>query len=279
MAVFACVPGGGGGGGEQQANTVLRRKMENGGDACDASTTLADVLRVLPQLCELDDAWCCALASVACRNAMHELLPLCDAGTNPTTALPLVFRFSTSIVGCVRSVTRLEWARLAGAPWEPRDYLVAAARQGFLDVCEALFPEVSAPRIFGTDRAPADVCRAAAFGGHVHVLEVAHRKGFPWDGSCCAAAAAAGDLDTLKWLLRHGCPWDKVTTCRAAVEGHTTIVDWCRANGCDYSEETMLRMKMAKMSLAIRNAANSPVHIGENGVVMVTRHAAMYPAL
>ena len=101
---------------------------------------------------------------------------------------------------------------------------------------------------------------------------------------------SAPDLPTLKWLLRRGCPWDKATTCRAAVEGHTAIVAFCRQHGCEYSEEAILRMKMAKLQLAMGRSmgratggaqggggaagAEENARVSESGVIMVKRHAA-----
>ena len=247
---------------------------------------LSDILRLgFPMLSSEEDAFCLALIDTACRDAMHELHPMQQASGG------VWYRFPTSLIALVRSPNRLEWARTAfQLPWTARNCLVAAARIGQLDVCRALLPEVPPPRSAYTDHAPADACRAAAYGGHVHVLEWLRDKGFLWDASVCAAAAHAGDLPTLKWLLRRGCPWDKATTCRAAVEGHTAIVAFCRQHGCEYSEEAILRMKMAKLQLAMGRSmgratggaqggggaagAEENARVSESGVIMVKRHAA-----
>ena len=253
---------------------------------------LSDVMRLFAQeLFDVDDALCCALVCTKCRDAVHETYPLRHVGVT----LPRGFRFSASILGCVQSVGRLQFARsIRAMPWGSMDCLVAAARIGRKEVCEMLVAEVSPPPPTGTDRAPAEVCRAAAFGGHVDVLELVHSKGFAWDASCCAAAAHAGDLPTLQWLRQQGCPWDKATTSRAAVEGHTAVLDWAREHGCEYSEETIMRMRMAKLHLAMRPDAGHAageshetlparvLHGSEGdhpGVLMVSRHAPCWPSL
>lgn len=241
-------------------------------------------------LCDPEDALCCALVSVACRDAMHELYPslMRQAGIHHRSAARN-FRFSTPVVACVRSLARFHFARAIGMPWEPMDCLVASARIGAMDVCESLVREVQPPLPSDTEHAPAKVCRAAAFGGHVDVLQLVHSKGFRWDASCCAAAAQAGDLSTLRWLLRHGCPWDKATTSRAAIEGHTEVLNWARQHGCEYSEETILRMKMATLQLAMSSGvpstsvssltttSNEQVVDDDSGVAMVSRHAPCWP--
>ena len=136
------------------------------------------------------------------------------------------------------------------------------------------------------DYPPAEVCRAAASGGHIEVLAWARASGFLWDASCCAAAAHAGRLATLMWLKERGCAWDKTTTSYAAIEGHNEVLEWSRCHGCEYSEETVLRMKMAQLQLAMRAGASSRLdgqlsfdgaHAGENGLVMVRRHAPCWP--
>ena len=197
-------------------------------EIAEIQTNLADVLRLLPQLCKPDDALFVALASTSCRDALHELYPLQHAGVHPITRLPMVFRFRTTIKACVISEKRLRWSRaqLRNMPWPPRDLLVAAARSGNLAVCELLFPEAPPLAAGDTSRPPAEVCRAAASGGHTHVLEWAHAKGYKWDASLCSAAAHFGDLSTIVWLKQRGCPWDKATTSRAECEGHTAVLNW-----------------------------------------------------
>ena len=64
-------------------------------------------------------------------------------------------------------------------------------------------------------------------------------------------------------------------------------MEQCRDHGCEYSEESVLRMKMSKLHLAMKGGGgeggagtsgnNGAVHIGANGIVMVARHAPCWP--
>ena len=199
---------------------------------------LPDVLRMgFAHLCDPEDALCCALVSVACRDAIHELYPslVRQAGIHHRSAAHNFSfqhsRCSMRALTCALPFCKSNWHALGadGLPGGCRPH----RRHGCLRIAcrggAATLPS-------DTEHAPAKVCRAAAFGGHVDVLQLVHSKGFRWDASCCAAAAQAGDLSTLRWLLRHGCPWDKATTSRAAIEGHTEVLNWARQHGCEYSE-------------------------------------------
>lgn len=209
------------------------------------ATTLPSVLRLFRACCSADDAFAVALASTACHEALHEQHPL----------LQRTVRFLTPLSSCAVSNCRLTWARASGLRVSPMDCLVCAARVGALDVCKSLLDELPGQRVATSDengarRAPAEVCRAAATGGHVHVIEWARSIGCAWDASCCAAAAFVGDLACLQWLRAHGCAWDKMCTARAAVEGHAHVLQWARDNGCDYSEDTTLRLRLTAMTMA-----------------------------
>ena len=196
--------------------------------------SLPDVLRLFPDCCPDSDTFAVALVSRASRNSIHELHGV---------------RFKTPLSACVVSIPRLAWARQCGLRATDIECLVAAAHTGIIKVCQALLTPELKERIsilYAQSRPPAEVIRAAATGGHVHVIEWARAQGLGWDASCTAAAAFAGNLEMLQWLRAHCCPWDKNCTARAAVEGHTAVLRWAKDNGCEYSEETVLRMKMAK---------------------------------
>eukprot|EP00966_Prymnesium_polylepis_P267434 6178204-Prymnesium_polylepis.1 len=163
-------------------------------------------------------------------------------------------------------------------PWPGRKFVVGAARIGNLDVCRRLMAEADVRAAVLADR-PIDVLKAAALGGHVHVIEwVRGELQLPWDASVCAAAAHGGQLTAVQWLRLHSCPWDKATTTWAAVEGHGALLTWARENGCDYSEETIMRLKLAKWSVAGQvETAGTGTYAVENGVVVVRRHQAFLP--
>lgn len=232
---------------------------------------LSDVLWLLPAACAPDDAFACALVSRALRDALHDLYPWREQGG-------VAFRFATPLAACLASETRMAWARSMGAPWTGRKCLVGAARMGNLDLCRWLMADADVCSAI-TANQPIDLLRAAAIGGHVHVLEWARESHkLPWDASVCAAAAHGGQLETVQWLRLHCCPWDKATTTWAAVEGHAALLAWARENGCDFSEETCTRLKLAKWSLAGKvESEGAGTYRVENGVVIVQRHQAFLP--
>jgi len=71
---------------------------------------------------------------------------------------------------------------------------------------------------------------AAAFGGHLDVLNWALEHGWPWDQTTCATAAEGGQQEVLKWARQHDCPWDQ-RTCEAAIQAGT-VLQWARDHGC-----------------------------------------------
>ena len=48
-------------------------------------------------------------------------------------------------------------------------------------------------------------CAAAAFKGHLPVLEYLHEAGCPWDENTTSCAASAGHLHCLKYAHERGC--------------------------------------------------------------------------
>ena len=81
-------------------------------------------------------------------------------------------------------------------------------------------------------------CTYAAWGGHLHVLQWARSHGCPWDGWTCSHAALGGHLHVLQWSRSHGCPWDEVTCRLAAYGGHLEVLQWARSHGCPWNELT-----------------------------------------
>ena len=76
------------------------------------------------------------------------------------------------------------------------------------------------------------LCRYAAEGGHLAVLQRARAHGCPWDEKTCAEAAMNGHLEVLQWARAKGCPWDETTCNMAAMNGHLAVLQWARAHGC-----------------------------------------------
>ena len=82
------------------------------------------------------------------------------------------------------------------------------------------------------------VCRAAARGGQLEVLQWACADDCYWDEKTCSYATEGGHLELLQWARANGCPWD-VWTCRyATCYGHLEVLQWARANGAPWDAET-----------------------------------------
>ena len=82
------------------------------------------------------------------------------------------------------------------------------------------------------------VCRAAARGGHLEVLQWACANGCPWDVWTCRYVTCYGHLEVLQWARANGAPWDAATCAYAAKEGHLEVLQWLRANGCPWNKMT-----------------------------------------
>jgi hypothetical protein len=71
---------------------------------------------------------------------------------------------------------------------------------GHLEVVEWMFSEYKFP--FDTG-----VTWAAAYHGHLHILQWLIAKGFRWSMRDAYAAAEQGHLEVLKWALANGAPY------------------------------------------------------------------------
>ncbi len=66
-------------------------------------------------------------------------------------------------------------------------------------------------------------------------------NGCPWNADVCAAAAEGGHFSLLKWARAEGCPWDERVCNQAASNGRLGMLVWARENGgeaCPWSERT-----------------------------------------
>ena len=77
---------------------------------------------------------------------------------------------TTTMTSAVESISRLQWARANGCPWNWR------------------------------------TCAYAAENGHLMVLQWARENGCPWDEDTCTRAAENGHLEVLQWAKENGCP-------------------------------------------------------------------------
>ena len=91
----------------------------------------------------------------------------------------------------------------------------------------------------GSDRVKfeSEICKYAAWDGHLAVLQWARAQGCPWYEWTCAEAAKNGHLAVLQWARAQGCPWDEETCSSAAMNGHLAVLQWARAQGCPYSDD------------------------------------------
>ncbi len=77
------------------------------------------------------------------------------------------------------------------------------------------------------------ICRVAARGGHLNILEWARENGCRLGEETFSAAASGGHLDCLKWLRKCGCLFNTTNTCsNAASGGHLDCLKWLRECGC-----------------------------------------------
>ena len=83
------------------------------------------------------------------------------------------------------------------------------------------------------------ICRCAAWGGHLEVLQWARENDCPWDEETCAFAAYGGHLEVLKWARENDCPWNWETCANAAEYGHLEVLQWARENGCPWNIEAV----------------------------------------
>ena len=73
-----------------------------------------------------------------------------------------------------------------------------------------------------------DVCRIAAAGGHLNILQWARSQTpqYSWDVMTCAVAARFGHLEVLQWIRSQTppCPWDDRACQLAARNGHLEVL-------------------------------------------------------
>jgi len=92
----------------------------------------------------------------------------------------------------------------------------------------------------------ADMCAAAACGGHRAVLQWLRSEGHPWDSGCFVQAAARGHVAVLQWLQDNGCPSEPSERIgglcmeKAAFQGHVKVLWWLQKQQCEWTGETLL---------------------------------------
>ncbi|CAE8634860.1 unnamed protein product [Polarella glacialis] len=75
-------------------------------------------------------------------------------------------------------------------------------------------------------------CALAAKAGDLPLLQELRQKGHPWNEEVCRAAAWTGHLHVLEWALLSRCPWSWTVVIDAATRGkHEGVVQWA----CDFA--------------------------------------------
>jgi hypothetical protein len=70
--------------------------------------------------------------------------------------------------------------------------------------------------------------------GHLHVLKALHANGinFTTEHTCMLAAAFGGHLEVLQWLRSIGCHWNASVLKIAKKYKHWEVLSWATENGC-----------------------------------------------
>ena len=177
----------------------------------------------------------------------------------------------------VQSVALYEWAqRVFGFSQFDEELCSATAKAGSLDLLQLL-------RQRGCPWKASDICRSAAAGGHLEVLQWAratrpwyqgvHGRG--WDAYTCACAAENGHLEVLQWARASGCDWYADTCAYAAQQGHLEVLQWARANGCAWDAYTSACAAVGRHLEVLRWAMSNgcawdeelcAMHAGEGGL-------------
>jgi len=76
------------------------------------------------------------------------------------------------------------------------------------------------------------VVRAAAKGGHLHVVQWLRERQCRWHFETLWGAVKRGHFDTVRWLIENGCPWGTTTMATAIMSGRMDLVQWLNDHGC-----------------------------------------------
>jgi hypothetical protein len=115
------------------------------------------------------------------------------------------------------------WHRYLPLPWDETT-LSSAVAGGHVDVLEWLIGH-NAP---GSRQLDAGLCKAAAKGGQLRMLQALVAHGCKCDDEAiCIEAAAAGNVQMLQWAMQQGFPWKMdMLTITAVQGGHLHVLEW-----------------------------------------------------
>lgn len=127
----------------------------------------------------------------------------------------------------VRTFPNIEWlSRQARTDDQRLAICFEAAARGSLEILRVQF--------FRTFAHWDVVVRIAARFGHLDCVEwlVEFHK-VNWHTETTKAAAAGGHLHIVRWAREKGCPWSRSTVSTALANGHLDFAKWCLAHGCE----------------------------------------------
>ncbi|KAG5181337.1 hypothetical protein JKP88DRAFT_157952 [Tribonema minus] len=125
----------------------------------------------------------------------------------------------------------MRWLHKHGFPCDARA-MAAALERGDADAVRWLADEV------GHGVCDYHACIAAAAAGDLTTLAPLHAAcraapgGGGHDADVCAAAAAGGHMDVLQWARGAGCAWDERVCAHARVNGHLEVLRWAVSQRC-----------------------------------------------
>ncbi len=139
--------------------------------------------------------------------------------------------YGVMVYAFVSSISRLQWARENGCPWDQM-VVRTAAEQGHLEVVKWAVSQKCPLAEWWT-------CAWAARGGQLGVLKWLRDNGCRWDNWTCTLAARGGHLELLKWARENGCPWEVGSMVTHAAEtGHLEVLKWLITQGCSVNRFT-----------------------------------------
>lgn len=114
-----------------------------------------------------------------------------------------------------------------------------AAKKGHLHILKWVFwiRHTSGKHVFDANHILWNtLCKAAAKGGHVSLLDWLTKKGCKLCNSCVHNAALRGHFEAVKWLSDNGAPLDNASVFWAAAQyGDVKLLEFLYARGCPWN--------------------------------------------
>eukprot|EP00953_Heterococcus_sp_UTEX-ZZ885_P004847 3098-Heterococcus_DN1.PRE.2 len=130
------------------------------------------------------------------------------------------------------SVEAMRWLRQQGCQYDLIEVHAAAAYNGHLNVLQFLHEDgctvPDPPHASATT-----CCEHAASRGHINVLRWLHKHGWPY-GEVCAYAANGGSVPVMQYLKEQGLVFNEETMSNAAAACHLHMCQYLRSVGCPW---------------------------------------------